>query len=550
MLEIGPKEDEIAIIGMAGRFPGARNLDQFWDNLVNRVESITFFAEDELRATGVDDDDLNDPNYVRAAPVLEDMEMFDAPFFGFTPKEADIRDPQHRLFLECAYEAFQHAGYDPRRYPGEVGVFGGVFTNRYAWQNVRKNIPVLMSVGGIAMEIANHADYVATLVAYKLNLRGPALTVATACSTSMVALHLACQSLRAGECEMALAGAVEIELPHRAGYTYAEGGIFSPDGHCRAFDARAQGTIFGSGAGVVLIKRLEDALADGDRIHAVIKGSAINNDGAQKVGFTAPSVEGQRRVVAEAYGVAGVDPTTVTYVEAHGTGTALGDPIEVTALSEVFTAGTETRQWCALGTVKTNIGHLGPAAGSAGLIKTVLALEHELIPPILHFEKPNPKIDFPSTPFFVATEPVPWPADGTRRRAGVSSFGIGGTNAHVVIEEAPPVPPSVAARPWQLLTLSARTETAVEATAAELARHLREHPELPLSDVAYTLQVGREGMRQRRTVVCRSPEEAVTALETAGSRAVATGVQEPRARPVAFMFPGQGTQHPGMGRGL
>lgn len=542
--------DDIAIIGMAGRFPGARNLKEFWDNLVNRRETITFFSEEELRAEGVDEDDLRDPNYVRASPILDDMEMFDAPFFGFTPKEADIRDPQHRVFLEAAYEAFQHAGYDPRRFDGAVGVYGGVFTNRYAWLNVRKNIPVMMSVGGIAMEIANHADYVATLVAYKLNLRGPALTVATACSTSMVALHLACQSLRNGECDMALAGAVEIELPHRAGYTYAEGGIFSPDGHCRAFDAKAQGTIFGSGTGVVLIKRLENAIADGDCIHAVIKGSAINNDGSQKVGFTAPSVEGQKRVVAEAYGVAGIDPTTVSYVEAHGTGTALGDPIEVSGLSEVFAAGTDRKQWCAIGSVKTNIGHLGPAAGVAGLIKTVLALEHGAIPPSLHFEKPNPKIDFESSPFYVATELLPWPPGPEPRRAGLSSFGIGGTNAHVILEEAPAAPASGPSRPWQLLLLSARTDTALEASTANLLSHLHADPDTSLADVAFTLQVGREGLRQRRSVVCRDVQEAITALEKPGSRAVTIGAQEARPRPVAFMFPGQGTQHPGMGREL
>jgi len=539
--------DEVAIIGMAGKFPGAHNLSEYWHNLTQGVESITVFSDEELLKEGfLTPEDLRNPNFVKASPVLEDMEWFDAPFFGFTPREADIRDPQQRVFLECAYEALQFAGYDPRRYEGAIGVFGGTYTNRYSWLFVRKNRAVLRSVGSLAVEIANHADYVATLVAYKLNLRGPAMTVATACSTSMVAVHLACQALRNGECDMALAGAVEIELPMRHGYMYAEGGIFSPDGHCRAFDASAQGTIFGSGVGVLLVKRLDDALADGDPIQSVILGSAVNNDGSQKVGFTAPSVQGQRLLIAETYGAAGIDPTTVSYVEAHGTGTALGDPIEIAALTETFLAGTERRRWCAIGSVKTNIGHLGPAAGAAGLIKTTLALQNEVIPPHLHFESPNPKIDFDNSPFFVNTELREWNRDTEPRRAGVSAFGIGGTNCHVILEEAPAPGPTAPSRPQQLLLLSARTETALAESTSRLAAHLEAAPHQALADLAYTLQVGREQMRHRRALVAADLEGALGLLNQPSATQVTTAQAEARPRPVAFMFPGQGAQQPGM----
>ncbi len=476
--------DDIAIIGMAGRFPGAADVDQFWSNVVNGVESITFYTPEELAAAGVEQDELGDPNYVGAAPALAGMEDFDAPFFGFTPKEADIRDPQQRVFLECCHTALERAGYDPARYDGDIAVVAGVYTNRYAWLNVRKNRPVYDAVGSVAVEIANHADYLCTLVSYKLNLRGPSLTVATACSTSMVAVHLACQSLRDGECDMAIAGGVEIELPTNRGYTFAEGGIFSRDGHVRPFDAGASGTVFGSGSGAVVLKRLEQALADGDHVHAVIRGSAANNDGSQKVGFTAPSVEGQYRVLKQAYGMALVDPRSVTYVEAHGTATALGDPIELTALSQVFGEQTEDRAWCAIGSVKANVGHLGPASGVAGIIKTAFALEHRLLPPSVNYDEPNPKIDFASSPFYVSTAAREWPEGPTPRRAGVSSFGIGGTNAHTILEEAPWRLPAGPGQPWQLLVLSARTQSALATATANLAAHLEQHPGVGLADAA------------------------------------------------------------------
>jgi phthiocerol/phenolphthiocerol synthesis type-I polyketide synthase E len=542
--------DEIAIIGMAARFPGARDVEEFWRNLVGGVESITFLTKEQVLAAGEDLEEVEKPNYVPACPILEDMEMFDASFFGMPPREADIKDPQQRVFLECAYTAVQHAGYDPARFEGSVGVYGGIYTNRYAWTNVRKNRPVLDAVGGLSVEIGNHADYLATLVSYKLNLRGPSFTVATACSTSAVAAHLACQSLRNGECDMALAGGVEIELPHRLGYLYAEGGIFSQDGHCRAFDVKATGTVFGSGAGVIVLKRLEDAVRDRDHIHAVIRGSAVNNDGSQKVGFTAPSVEGQTHVIAEAYGVSGIEPTTVTYVEAHGTATALGDPIEVTALSQVFGAGTDRTQWCAIGSVKTNIGHMGPAAGVAAIIKASLALERERIPPSLHFEEANPKIDLANSPFHVAGSLLPWPRAAEPRRAGVSSFGIGGTNAHLVLEEAPPAEPSGASRPLQLLCVSAKTATALETSCRQLSEHLRAHPEQDLADVAYTLHVGREPMHFGRAAVCASAEDAARAFSGEDSHAFVAGQAEQHARPIAFMFSGQGAQYPNMGLDL
>jgi phthiocerol/phenolphthiocerol synthesis type-I polyketide synthase E len=549
MMNMDQHADHIAIVGMAGQFPGAKDIGEFWRNLLAGVESITFFSDEELIEAGLNIETLRDPNYVKAAPMLEDVEWFDAPFFGFTPREAEIRDPQHRVFLETAHQALEHAGYDSARYDGAIGVYAGAYTNRYAWLNVHSNPAVRDAAGIMAVEISNHRDYLSTLVSYKLNLRGPSLTVATACSTSLVAVHLACQSLRFGECDMALAGGVEVEIPKGVGYWCAEGGIFSPDGHCRAFDARANGTIFGSGVGVVVLKRFPDAWAAGDHIYALIRGSAINNDGSRKVGFTAPGIDGQAQVIAEAYGVAGVDPATVSFIEAHGTGTLIGDPIEVAALAQVFRASTSVKQFCALGSVKPNIGHLGPAAGVAGLIKTVLAFHHQQLPPNLHFEQPNPAIDFANSPFFVNTAPLPWRAGVSPRRAGVSSFGIGGTNAHAVLEEAVPSEPSGPSRPWQLVLLSAKTSSALETASDRLATHMRTERELNLADAAYTLQVGRGSFSHRRMLVCQSAEEAAGALESRDPERVLTGTQ-PGYQSVAYLFPGQGAQHIGMAHDL
>jgi len=537
---------DIAIIGMAGRFPEAKNLDEFWQNLRDGIESISFFTDEELEAAGVYPAEFKDPHYVGAGGVLENVDLFDASFFGFYPREAALMDPQHRLFLESAWEALENAGYDPESYEGLIGVYAGVSMNTYLLFNLFSNLGVTGSADIYPLTIGNDKDFLPTRVSYKLNLRGPSVNIQTACSTSLVATHLACQSLLNYQCDMALAGGVAIRLPQKRGYLYQEGGIASPDGHCRAFDARAQGTIGGNGVAIVVLKRLADALADGDYIRAVIKGSAINNDGSLKVGYTAPSVDGQADVIAMAQAIAGIDPETINYIEAHGTGTSLGDPIEIAALTQVFRASTQAKGFCAIGSVKTNIGHLDAAAGVASLIKTVLALEHKLIPPSVNFERPNPQIDFENSPFYVNATLSEWKSDGAPRRAGVSSFGIGGTNAHVIVEEAPTVDPSSRSRPWQLLLLSAKTDSALEAATRNLADHLKQHPDLNLADVAYTYQVGRQAFGYRRMVVCRDSEDAVRTLETPDPTRVFTAFHEPGDRPVAFMFTGQGAQYVNM----
>ncbi|MDT5268373.1 MAG: hypothetical protein QOH49_559 [Acidobacteriota bacterium] len=540
---------EVAVVGMAGRFPGARSIEQFWQNLCDGVESVTFFSDEELLAAGVDPALLAHPNYVKANVVLDDMDKFDALFFGYNPREAEAMDPQQRLFLECSWEALESAGYDSERTGGAVGVFAGAGPNAYIY-NLYSRPEVVEGLGDLQVAIGNEKDHLTTHVSYKLNLRGPSVAVQAACSTSLVAVHMACRSLLDGECRMALAGGVTLADYNKTGYIYQEGGISSPDGHCRAFDAAARGTIGGSGVGVVVLKRLSDAVADGDRIHAVIKGSAVNNDGSAKVGYAAPGVEGQAEVIRSAQAAAGVRPETVSYVEAHGTGTPLGDPIEVAALTQVFRAATDEKGFCAIGSLKTNMGHLDAAAGVGGLIKTVLALEHKLIPPSLHFERPNPALGLDDSPFYVNKDLSAWESDDGPRRAGVSSFGIGGTNAHIVLEEAPASAPSGPSRPWQLLVLSAKTDTALEEASANLARHLRAHPESNLADAAYTLQLGRKAFGRRRVVVCRDAEEAADALDALDSKRVFTSAGVAPDRRVVFMFPGQGAQYVRMGERL
>jgi amino acid adenylation domain-containing protein len=538
----------VAIVGMAGRFPGARDLEEFWENLRGGVESVSFFSREELAEDGVEPPLLDDPNYVAAAAVLEGADEFDAQFFGMTPREAEITDPQQRLFLECAWQAVESAGYDAARYAGRVGVFAGVSMSTYL-QHVVSDAELLRSAGAFSVLIGNDKDHLPTRVSYKLNLRGPSVNVQTACSTSLVAVHLACRSLLDGECDMALAGGASVRASQRSGYLYQEGGIHSPDGHCRAFDARAAGTLPGNGVGVVLLKRLRDALADGDTVHAVILGSAVNNDGSQKVGYTAPSVEGQAEVVAAAQRAAGVGAETITYVEAHGTGTPLGDPVEVVALTQAFRAQTEKTGYCAVGSLKTNVGHMDAAAGVAGLIKTVLALKHKAIPPSLHFREPNPRIDFAASPFFVNDGLRRWEALDTPRRAGVSSFGIGGTNAHVVLEEAPePALAADASRGPQLLLLSARSAAALDAMTANLAARLERDPAADIADVAYTLQTGRREFTYRRAVVVRGASDASVALNTPSRVRTAAPPQGEPA--VFFMYPGQGAQYAGMGAEL
>ncbi|MBD2607326.1 SDR family NAD(P)-dependent oxidoreductase [Scytonema hofmannii FACHB-248] len=543
-------KDEIAIIGMAGRFPGANKVDSFWQNLRDGVESISFFTDEELISAGVDSAMLNDPNYVKASGVLEDIELFDASFFGFSPREAEITDPQHRLFMECVWSALENAGYNSETYNGQIGLFAGVAASYYLLSNLYPNRELMESVDSFQTLIGNDKDFLPTQVSYKLNLKGPSINVQTACSTSLVTVHLACQSLMNGESDIALAGGVSIAVPQKTGYHYQQGGILSPDGHCRAFEAQAKGTNGGNGLGVVVLKRLEDAIADGDFIHAVIKGSAVNNDGSLKVGYTAPSVDGQRQVILEALALAGVEPETVTYVETHGTGTILGDPIEIKALTQAFRASTNKKGFCAIGSVKTNIGHLNTAAGVAGLIKTIQALKHKQIPPSLHFQEPNPQIDFANSPFYVNTNLSEWKTNGTPRRAGVSSFGIGGTNAHVILEEAPVIEASSPSRPWQLLLLSAKTSTALDTATVQLRDYLDQNPDISLPDVSYTLQVGRQAFDYRRIMICHDLDDAVKLFNSQDPQCIFSHYHKPGHCPVIFMFSGQGSQYANMGREL
>lgn len=535
---------EIAIIGMAGRFPGARNLDEFWQNLKDGAETITVYTDQQLLAAGIDPAVLRQPTYVKALGALQDIEYFDAPFFGIAPREAEILDPQHRLFLESAWEALEHAGYDPKRYPGSIGVFAGAGKSAYFITNLYPNQDLVELVGFYKLSHANDKDYLATRTSYELDLRGPSVSVQTACSTSMVAVHMACQSLLSGESDMVLAGGVSIRTPQVTGYFHQEGGILSPDGHCRAFDAEAAGTIVANGVGIVVLKRLDDALRDGDTIHGVILGTAINNDGASKVGYQAPSVTGQAAVITEAQAVAGVEPETITYVEAHGTGTLVGDPIEIAALTKAFRRGTEKTGYCAIGSLKSNVGHLDIAAGIGGLIKTTLALKHRQIPSTLHVNKPNPKIDWSSSPFRVNTHLTEWKVDSNTRRAGVSSFGIGGTNAHAVLEEAPEPEASGPSRSKQLLVLSARTQAALEKATDNLAAYLKAHPEVNMADAAYTLKLGRKAFGYRRVLVSGDRDEAAELLESRHPERVFTGGADQQGEPaVVFMFPGQGAQY-------
>jgi acyl transferase domain-containing protein/thioesterase domain-containing protein/acyl carrier protein len=545
------KNTAIAIVGMAGRFPGARNVAEFWENLKNGVEAIRPFSDAELLVAGVSADEIAQPEYVKSGVVLDDLQMFDAAFFGFSPRDASIMDPQHRIFLECAWEALEDAGHAPWSFEGSIGVYAGSGMNSYMIHNLLTNARLVASAGlFLIRQTGNDKDVLATRVSYELNLHGPSINVQTACSTSLVAVHLACQSLLNLECDMALAGGVTIEFPHGRGYLHREGEILSRDGHCRAFDADASGTVFSSGAGIVVLRRLEDALTDHDTIHAVILGSAVNNDGARKIGYLAPSVDGQSEVIAEALGVAGVAARDISYVETHGTGTKVGDPIEVKALTLAFHESSQGEGHCAIGSLKTNIGHLDAAAGVAGLIKTVLALRHRQIPPSLHFRKPNPLIDFEHSPFYVNTDLAEWKAERGPRRAGVTSLGIGGTNAHVILEEAPPVEERAGADHCHLVVLSAKTASALEQAGKNLSAYLQAHREVRLQDAACTLQLGREAFAHRRTVVAATTEEATSLLTKPDPGRVFTGQAAARAPGVVFMFSGQGSQHVNMGHGL
>ncbi|MFJ2773113.1 type I polyketide synthase [Streptomyces sp. NPDC087300] len=516
------RDSDIAIVGLSCRFPGADTPDKFWRVLSEGRETLTYFSDEQLREAGVSEQLIADDRYVKAGQILSDADKFDAGLFGITRDEAELIDPQQRQLLECAFEALEAAGYDPQRGEEQIGVFAGVGMNTYLLHNLGERYRTASSVDRYRMMITNDKDFAATRTSYKLNLQGPSISTNTACSTSLVAVHLACLSLLSGDCTMALAAAAHVQADQWEGYLHHEGMIFSPDGHCRAFDAKAQGTVIGNGVGVVALKRLSDALADGDTVHAVIKGTAVNNDGSDKTGYTAPSVRGQAAVVAEAQQIADCGPETISYVEAHGTATPLGDPIEVAALNQAFGDGLAPES-CAIGSVKTNVGHLDTAAGMAGLIKTVLMLSHRTLVPSLYFDSPNPEIDFGAGPFYVATETKEWPAGSTPRRAGVSSFGIGGTNAHLILEEPPAQDPAPAAPGPRLLVLSARTPEALDTTAAALARQLRKDRDLDLAAVSHTLAVGRRVHTYRRALVATGVRDAALALALGDDTRLLTG---------------------------
>jgi acyl transferase domain-containing protein/acyl carrier protein len=551
---------EVAVIGMAGRFPGAGSIARFWENLKQGIESTWFFSDDDLVQSGTSPHLVRDPHFVRVGAILEDADYFDSDFFDYRPNEAALMNPQTRIFHECAWEALENAGYVPESYNGLIGLYAGA-SSSFEWEALsylfhQDEQGMDPTIQFEAHQLTNK-DFLGPKIAYKLNLKGPVLTLNTACSTSLVAIHLACRALLTAECKMALAGGVSVSSASRRGYVYREGMIMSPDGRCRAFDAGANGTVDGDGVGVVVLKLLEDAESDGDFIHAVIKATAINNDGSRKVGFSAPSVEGQAQVIQRALRTARVEPDTIGYIETHGTGTPLGDPTEIQALKLAF--DTSRKGFCRIGSIKTNVGHLDAAAGVAGLIKVVLALKHGLIPPSLHFKEPNPEIDFENSPFDVNTTLHPWKSNGTPLRAGVSSFGIGGTNAHVILEQVPPdnrplTPPD---REHQLILLSAKTPSALDRMTENLLSHLKQNPVNPSNpanpgsdpaNIAYTLQVGRKTFKHRRMLVCATAEEAVNLLSSPAPGQVRTA--EAEERKVVFMFPGQGAQYVDMGLGL
>ncbi len=542
-------ETDIAVVGMAAHLPGAPDIAAFWANLVAGVESIRVLSEADLLAAGEDPARLRRPNYVPAAAPLDHFSEFDADFFGFSPKDAAILDPQHRQFMEVAWEALENAGHPPETFKGAIGVYAGCGMGSYFYFNLCSNRDLVDQTGMFLLRhTGNDKDFLATRVSHIFDLRGPSINVQTACSTSLVAIHYAAQSLLNGECDMALAGGVTIELPQGRGYLFTEGEILSPDGHCHAFDHRAQGTVFGSGAGCVVLRRARDAARDGDHIWAILKGSAVNNDGSAKAGYLAPSVEGQARAIAEAQAVAGISAETIGYVECHGTGTFLGDPIEVAALTQAFRETTDAIGTCRIGSVKTNIGHLDTAAGVASLIKVALSLHHRQLPASLGYETANPAIDFDDSPFRVNDRLTEW--QGDTLRAGVNSLGVGGTNAHAVLECAPPRAPSEDSLwPFHPIVLSARSKAALDAQAARLAAHLRAHPEQPLADVAYTLKEGRRAFEKRRVLVAGSPAEAAALLEGGDPRRVFNH-DHLDAPEVVFMFPGGGAQYAGMARDL
>lgn len=548
-------ENDIAIVGMAIRVPGCNTPEEYWQTIRDGIEQVKTYSDEDLLAKGVSKRTLSNRNYVKKGVPLQNVEQFDPEFFGFSPKEAAILDPQHRQFYEVAWEALERASHTPGNFDGQIGVFAGCGMGAYLHYNLLTNPDLVEDVGLFLLRhTGNDKDFLATRVSYAFDLRGPSINVQTACSTSLVATHLAVQSLLSFECDIALAGGVTIEMPHQIGYAYKEGEVLSPDGHCRAFDHNSKGTVFGSGAGVVALRRLKDALDDGDHIHAVIKASAVNNDGSSKVGYLAPSVEGQASAVAEALALGDIAADSIGYIECHGTGTPVGDPIEIAALTRAFRQTTDKKGYCRVGSVKTNIGHLDTAAGVAALIKATLALEHKTIPPSLNFEAPNPEIDFDNSPFQVAAKLESWGKQDSPRRAAVNSLGVGGTNAFVILEEAAELRESEVVdtqhKSPQFLLLSARTKKSLEASAHKLADWIRENPEQSLNDVSFTLMNGRERFEYQRVFGCSSLTEAAQLLEEGNPRRVFNHTLETFPLSPVFLFPGGGAQYFQMGKDL
>lgn len=537
----------VAVIGINGRFPGAKDINEFWDNLINGVESIKFFTDEELKASGISKDTYENKNYVKAKGYLDDLECFDAEFFNYSAKDAELMDPQIRIFHECVWGALEDSGYNPEIYKGSIGLYAGATPNLY-WEVMAQMSQNCDSAGQFEASLLYDKDSLTTQVSYKLNLKGPSVTLFTGCSTSLVAIDTAYQALLLGKCDMAIAGGVSVTLPLKSGYMYQSGMILSADGHIRSFDEKASGMVFGDGVAAVVLKKLEDAIKDGDSIYAVIKGSAVNNDGSMKVGYTAPGVRGQVDVIKSAHNMAKVNPETITYVETHGTATKLGDTVEIKALKQAF--NTEKTGFCKIGTLKSNLGHMVCASGVGGFIKTVLALKYKKIPPSLNYETPNLEINFNDSPFIVNTKLSDWNIEGNPLRAGVSSFGIGGTNAHVVLEEAPVLKSSLRKRHWKMLMLSAKTEQALEKMTENLVQHLVKNPDINLSDVCYTLQQGRKKFKYRRTLLAEEVEDAIENLKLLDSSKVKTKLIKKEKKSVVFMFSGQGSQYVNMGMEL
>jgi len=549
-------EDMIAVVGLAGKFPKAKNVDEFWKNLRDGRDCITFFDDQTVLDAGLNPSFLENPAFVKAYGVLDDIDKFDASFFNISPRDAKLFDPQHRLFLECAWQVMEQAGYDAEKYEGRIGVFAGSSWSTYLLRNLMpNNLFQFVTADRLEMTISNQKDLLPMRASFHLNLTGPSINVNTTCSTSLVAVSLACQSLLTYQSDMVLAGGAFVRSPQTEGYLYQEGMIYSHDGYIHTFDEAATGIVIGSGVGIVALKRYDEAIEDGDMIHAIIRSTALNNDGSTKMGYTAPSVDGQTEAMVEAITMAGITSDTISYVEAHGTGTTLGDPVEVASLTKAFQAtaadsDNQPTQFCPIGTVKTNIGHTSHSAGVTGLIKVILSMVNKQIPPSLHFNKPNPKLNIESSPFYVNTELKDWETNGVPRRALVNSFGMGGTNANAVVEEAPKREPSGPARPQQVITLSAKTQTALDNRTCDLAEHLKQNCELKLADVAFTINLGRRDFSYRRSFVAADVAEAIDLLETQPPKRVFSGYQKLINRDVIFMFSGQGAQYVNMAKDL